>query len=197
MNAVDTSLLRSLGSSPMVPKKVVNLTGKDGAVRKASPPRIVPKSRPPRPGSLPTADGASTEVVFGQRVKALRVAKGWSQAELAARVAVHLPGWAQTTVAKTEAATRPIRLNESTALAAALEVPLPTLLHAQEDLETSRARITLEQTMLDYASIQARINAKGRERDALDHEIEDLEDDLQAAQHAYELADRAYKRTQQ
>lgn len=159
--------------------------------------RIVPRSRPPRPGTLVSRSSSSPEAAFGGRVRALRLAKGWSQAELAARVAAHLPGWAQTTVAKTEAATRPIRLNEASGLAAALEVPLQQLLDALEDVETSRARITLEQTMLDYASIQARINAKGRERDALDHEIEDLEDDLQAAQHDYELADRAYKRTQQ
>jgi|GEM_PF-4985214 len=158
--------------------------------------RIVPRSRPPRPGTLISRSTASPEAAFGSRVRTLRLAKGWSQAELAARVAVHLPGWAQTTVAKTEAATRPIRLNEASGLAAALEVPLQQLLDALEDVETSKARIALEQLMLEFASLQARYNSKGRERDALDHDLEDIEDQMQAVQRAYEVAEESYTGTQ-
>lgn len=58
------------------------------------------------------------EAVVGRRVKALREARGWSQQELAMRMADTGFSWRQTTVAKTEGADRPIRVNELVHLAA-------------------------------------------------------------------------------
>ena len=58
------------------------------------------------------------EEIVGQKVKTLRTAHNWSQRELATRMAAAGFLWRQTTVAKTEAADRPIRINELGQLAA-------------------------------------------------------------------------------
>lgn len=65
------------------------------------------------------------------RLKALRQGKGWSQADLAVRMTERGFSWHQTTVAKTEGADRPLRLNEADALAAALGVHLLELLRVE------------------------------------------------------------------
>lgn len=62
------------------------------------------------------------------RLRDLRTRKGLTQAVLAERVAEQGLNWHQTTVAKTERADRPLRLNEVEALARALGHPLLDLI---------------------------------------------------------------------
>lgn len=68
------------------------------------------------------------EVAFGQRVRELRLARGWSQEDLAERLTALGFQFHQTQIGKLENGGRPIRLNEAGALAAIFEVPLPDLI---------------------------------------------------------------------
>ena len=58
----------------------------------------------------------------------LRVQRGWPQARLAEEMVRRGYPWIQTTVAKTEAAQRPIRVNELAALADVFDVGMSVLL---------------------------------------------------------------------
>ena len=57
------------------------------------------------------------EQVAGERIREIRTARHLTQAALAKAMQALGYNWLQTTVAKTEAAERPLRLNEATALA--------------------------------------------------------------------------------
>jgi transcriptional regulator with XRE-family HTH domain len=79
---------------------------------------------------------------FVQNMRRLRAARGVSQTELARRVsALGVPGFHQQTVTRIEAGDRPVRLNESTAIAAALGTDLEQMLvdPTPEALEASLA----------------------------------------------------------
>jgi transcriptional regulator with XRE-family HTH domain len=62
------------------------------------------------------------------QLRNLRVANGWSQREVAERMKAFGYDWQQATVARIEAASRPLRLNELLDLAALYNVPLTDLL---------------------------------------------------------------------
>jgi transcriptional regulator with XRE-family HTH domain len=69
------------------------------------------------------------EELAGEEVRRLRLARRWSQEEVARRMsATGHSNWHQTTVGKTELATRPLRLNEAVALAGLFEVPVTQLI---------------------------------------------------------------------
>ncbi len=89
----------------------------------------------------------------GELVRHHRIAHGLSQQELAAAMTSLGLSWHQTTVAKTEAAERPIRVNELVALARVLDVPASTLVeesrgHAggRQLVELLRAKNRLSET---------------------------------------------------
>lgn len=62
-----------------------------------------------------------------------RQARGWTQADLAREMSELGHPWRQSTVAKTEAAERPIRVNELWSLAVALGAAVGDLLGSQDD----------------------------------------------------------------
>ena len=64
----------------------------------------------------------------GHRFRELRNERGWSQEDLAERMKAFGLRWSQATVTRLEAATRPIRLNEVAALAAAFGLNLTDFL---------------------------------------------------------------------
>jgi transcriptional regulator with XRE-family HTH domain len=82
------------------------------------------------------------EQVAGERIREIRTARHLTQAALAKAMQALGYNWLQTTVAKTEAAERPLRLNEATALAGVLGIeteyllspPLTGLLDVSQDL---------------------------------------------------------------
>lgn len=139
--------------------------------------RITPgrSLRPTSPASSPA--GASAERLLGERIKRLRISKGWSQAELAARLSSRLE-WAQTTVAKTEAASRPIRVDEAAAIAAVLGVPLRELLGERPNLPRLKEEAKVESLLLEHASEWARYRVLQREWDRIDHDVQDAEREL-------------------
>jgi transcriptional regulator with XRE-family HTH domain len=74
-------------------------------------------------GTIPSA-----EQLAGQELKRLRTDRGWSQEAVARRMSASGYDWHQTTVGRTESATRPLRVNEAVVLAAIFEVPITQLL---------------------------------------------------------------------
>lgn len=75
----------------------------------------------------PDAPGGRVEAALGERVRELRQARGWSQDHLARRMRSIGFNWMQSTVAKTEAAERPIRVGEAASLATVFEVDIADL----------------------------------------------------------------------
>jgi transcriptional regulator with XRE-family HTH domain len=71
----------------------------------------------------------TSEELAGEELRRLRTARRWSQEEVARRMsAAGHSNWHQTTVGKTELATRPLRLNEAVALAGLFSVPVTQLI---------------------------------------------------------------------
>jgi transcriptional regulator with XRE-family HTH domain len=69
------------------------------------------------------------EAMVGQELRRLRMERGWSQEEVARRMAAYgYDSWRQSTVGRTETAQRPLRLNEAVHLAALFGVPIMQLL---------------------------------------------------------------------
>jgi transcriptional regulator with XRE-family HTH domain len=67
------------------------------------------------------------EARVAKNVRRLREGRGISQHQLGADLAIHGVGMHQTTVAKLEAGSKPLRLNEVLAIAAYFEVPIESL----------------------------------------------------------------------
>jgi transcriptional regulator with XRE-family HTH domain len=70
----------------------------------------------------------SPEQVAGARIREIRLARHMTQAALAKAMKALGYNWLQTTIAKVEAAERPLRLNEATDLAGVLGVEIDYLL---------------------------------------------------------------------
>ncbi len=85
-------------------------------------------------------DISSPEGIFGDSVRLYRKEMGWSQADLAKAMRERGFDWLQTTVSKTEAAERPIRLNEAVAVASLFGVGVTAMLNDRPDLEERRLR---------------------------------------------------------
>ena len=78
-------------------------------------------------------DKKTPEQVVGVNIKAMRAQLGLTQAQLAEAMQGLGHSWVQTTVAKTEAADRPLRVNEVADLARILGTSLPDLVSAHSD----------------------------------------------------------------
>ncbi len=146
------------------------------ARRQPKPPRITPRARRPRPALPPTDFLGTPEHRFAAQVRRLRIDRGWSQSELAARLQSTLPAWAQTTVAKTESASRPIRLNEVAALATVLGVALHELLDAPQNVAILQAPAKVESLLHEEAILLARKRDLVRAVDRLEHDIEEIDE---------------------
>jgi len=142
----------------------------------ASQPRITYRARRPRPALPPTDFLGTPEQRFAAQVRRLRIDRGWSQAELAARLQSTLPAWAQTTVAKTESASRPIRLNEVAALATVLGVALHELIDAPQNVAILQAQAKVESLLHEEAILLARKRDLIRTVDRLEHDIEEIDE---------------------
>jgi len=152
----------------------------------ATPFRIRPRSRPPRP-ALPPAGSGSAEERVGERLRALRVGRGWSQAELATRMSGRDDKWTQSTIAKTEGANRPIRLNELAALAETLDVPVTDLIEPEREVPLER-RAELRALVIEDATLRARRAEVRRQLEHLENELEDLEERLHGVGEAFAAA---------
>ncbi len=93
------------------------------------------------------------EQAFAEGVRAMRQARGWSQAELAVRLGEYGFRMHQTTVAKLEAGERPIRINEAAALCTLFGVQLIDVLSGgrqpEGDVATLQQRVDAAQDSYD------------------------------------------------
>jgi transcriptional regulator with XRE-family HTH domain len=78
-------------------------------------------------------DTKTAEQTVGANIKAMRAQLGLTQVELAEAMQRLGHSWIQTTVAKTEAADRPLRVNEVADLARILGTGLPDLVSGHSD----------------------------------------------------------------
>lgn len=103
-------------------------------------------------------DSRTVEEVVGANVKALRAKNGLTQVELAE--AMHGLGhsWIQTTVAKTEAANRPLRLNEVADLAKILGMSVPDMVSTKNDWDLRVIQSQLERTRVHAMRLNAEIH---------------------------------------
>lgn len=131
----------------------------------------------------------SPEHVVGRRVKALRIARGWSQQELATRMVNQGHGWRQTTVAKTEAADRPIRVNEIQGLAHVFGVQMTDLLTVPiADVDVANAAALLADMRAVATAARQRLDEFEREHAKVTVELEAARADV--ARIERELQDR-------
>jgi transcriptional regulator with XRE-family HTH domain len=88
--------------------------------------------------------GVAFDKAFGIRLRQARERAGLSQEHLSVNLLVmHDVNWHQTTVGKTEAGERPVRLNEAVALADLLGVPLHELAYDRADDAPRIERVAL------------------------------------------------------
>jgi len=73
------------------------------------------------------------EAAVGRTVRDFRLAHGWSQQTVADEMCKRGCDWQQSTVAKTEAAQRPIRVNEVYALARVFDTAVTSLMYNESD----------------------------------------------------------------
>lgn len=87
-----------------------------------------------RLGHMPTS--MSPQTVLAQRLRRLRERRGWSQEQLASRLADRGLVWQRTTVAKVEAGSRQVTVDELVAVAFVIGVSPAALVVPPEMLET-------------------------------------------------------------
>jgi transcriptional regulator with XRE-family HTH domain len=134
-------------------------------------------ARPPR--------ASSPEATAGEELKSLRMARGWTQEKEAKLLAAQTGrAWHQTTIARIEAGTRPLRVNELTDFAELFDVQPAALLRPWSDMppEAVEAMIAelepalekaqaladkAENARLEALNIEARLNLLRRRRDYL------------------------------
>ncbi len=103
------------------------------------------------------------EAIFAGHLKRWRAARGWSQQDLAERMAKDFGyGWHQTTVARVEGRSRPLRLNEAIALGMLFDVgldellqPPPATLGEMQELRAQEERLRAHERELAVLRDQA------------------------------------------
>lgn len=119
----------------------------------------------------------SPEASAGYAVRMLRTARGMSQQQVADAMAEHgHRGWRQTTVAKTEAAQRPLRVNELVSLAAILDVRLEKLVAPSwyRDMAVTEVRERLTDLRAHMAKLDEDIAQARKQIAELGEEIDGL-----------------------
>jgi transcriptional regulator with XRE-family HTH domain len=119
----------------------------------------------------------TAEHVLGTRVSELRRARGWPQEELARRMRDAGFTWRQTTVAKTEKADRPVRVNEAAALARLFETTIEQLTTPGQPLIDRLEKARQELIVLEADAKRAALEAeqKGAQQNFLRNQVEAIE----------------------
>jgi transcriptional regulator with XRE-family HTH domain len=128
--------------------------------------------------AAPSAARADPEERAGKALRQLRLARGWSQEEVAVRMTAYGHDFHQTTIAKIEAAQRPLRVRELADFAALYGVAVQDLLYGP-----ARSITEVDQEITDVAERLAHIR---RTADA-------AAADLEAARNAVSVAEASYR----
>jgi transcriptional regulator with XRE-family HTH domain len=120
-------------------------------------------------------DKETAEARVGAQLKAMRAKLGLTQAELAEAMQGLGHSWMQTTVAKTEAADRPVRLNEVADLAKILGVSLPHLVSSETDWKAGVIQGQLDRWWAHAMRLKAEVDELDRQVAAKTQAFEEAE----------------------
>jgi transcriptional regulator with XRE-family HTH domain len=135
-------------------------------------------------------DTQTAEQVAGARIREIRIARHLTQSALATAMNALGHSWHQTTAAKTEAAERPLRLNEATDLAGVLGVeidylltpPLTGLSAASQDLrELLRLEEIAEKLEAEAMELHREFKQKAEDAQLARRQIKEARERLHAA----------------
>lgn len=116
---------------------------------------------------------ATAEQTVGRQMKFFRAARGISQAELARRLTALGIKLDDSAITRTERGTRPIRVNELAAIAAVLDVSVPSLLQ-----ETPMPEVAFQIARQEVADLQRQEAVIAVELDAARARVERLAAEL-------------------
>lgn len=137
--------------------------------------------------------GYEPEKALGEALRSLRTARGMSQEDVATMMSRSGFSWRQTTVAKTEGGSRPVRVNEAAALALHFGVSVNELVGNQADSpEQSLIESTYRVSFSLYLSTRLRAEEALRRKQAAEREYEEALAQLSATKQSYEEASRAF-----
>ncbi|MFE9256040.1 helix-turn-helix domain-containing protein [Streptomyces sp. NPDC006879] len=138
--------------------------------------------------------GYEPEKALGEALRSLRTARGMSQEDVATMMSRSGFSWRQTTVAKTEGGSRPVRVNEAAALALCFGVSVNELLGNQADSpEQSLIESTYRVSFSLYLSTRLRTEEALRRKEAAEREYEESLAQLRETKQSYEEASRAFE----
>jgi transcriptional regulator with XRE-family HTH domain len=132
------------------------------------------------PSDAPRDD--DPELLAGQELRRLRTARGWSQEEVARRMKAYGYDFHQTTIAKVEAAQRPLRVRELAHFAALFGVPVNQLFYR---LEHGGSLGAIEQ---EIAALTAQIPDARAHAEQCSHAVHAAQADVADHQHVYNSA---------
>jgi transcriptional regulator with XRE-family HTH domain len=115
-------------------------------------------------------------------IKALRAKAGLTQAELAEAMQGLGHSWIQTTAAKTEAADRPLRLNEVADLAKILGLRVPELVSTKNDWDLRVIQEQLERWNVHVMRLTAEIEELNHQVAAKTQALEEAQKRIQELQ---------------
>ncbi|GAA2348787.1 hypothetical protein GCM10009854_27790 [Saccharopolyspora halophila] len=133
--------------------------------------------------------GYRPERALGESLKELRTAGGMSQEYIATMMSRAGFSWRQTTVAKTEAGNRPVRLDEAAALALHFGVSVNELIDNQADTpEQSKIESKYRVAFSMYLSSMSRVEEAVARRDAAEVEYQQALNAMKEREASYEQA---------
>jgi transcriptional regulator with XRE-family HTH domain len=127
-------------------------------------------------------DTRTAEEVVGVNIKALRAKLGLTQVELAEAMQGLGHSWIQTTVAKTEAADRPLRLNEVADLAKILGIRVPHLVSTKNDWELQVIEGQLERWFVHARRLNSEIEDLNQQATVKTQALEEAEKRIRGLQ---------------
>lgn len=116
---------------------------------------------------------------LGKVLKSAREGRGFSQESVARQMAEFGHSWRQTTVAKTEAGQRPIRVNEVASLAMVLSFPVESLISEANDASQAHQDVVYWQAK--RKSILDRMVDLSKQLDGLSQDLGHAEESLETA----------------
>jgi transcriptional regulator with XRE-family HTH domain len=130
--------------------------------------------------AAPDGREADPEERAGMALRQLRLARHWSQGEVAARMAAYGYDFRQSTIAKIEAAQRPLRVRELADFASLFGVEIQDLVYAQTH--------SLSQIQQEIGDLGARVKAGRAAAAAASAKVAAAQDAARSAEAAYQKA---------
>lgn len=122
------------------------------------------------------------EELAGRELRRLRIARGWSQEEVAQRMSAYGYDWHQTTVGRIEAAQRPLRLNEAADMCRLFGVALERLMWPDPDLAPEEIDAAITDVKRRYAASQQEWVAARNHEDKTRERLQNLMEERKVAE---------------